>query len=53
MKLGGNKYGTQFINIEGKKEYMHDIHKIDVDETFTLIIAKKWIKRHVEGKYHP
>ena len=47
MKFYGKKYGTQFISIEEReKEYFHDMHKIDVDATFTQMKAKKGIKRH-------
>ena len=35
MKFGRKKYGTQFINTEGKKKFMHDVHKLVVDATFT------------------
>ena len=47
MKFGGKKYGTQFINTEEKEnQFMHYMHKIAVDATFTLMTAKKGIKRH-------
>ena len=49
MKFGGNKYGNQFISTEGENEwFVHDIHKIAVDEIYTQVTAKKGIKRHDE-----
>ena len=45
--FGGNKYGTQFINI-GEKKFMHDMHEIAVDAKFTQMIANKTMKRHVK-----
>ena len=46
MKFGRKKYGTHLINTEGKKEFMHDMHKIFLDATFTQMTAKKGINRH-------
>ena len=47
MKIGGKKYYTQLTNTGRKsKQFMHDMKKIAVDVTFTIIIAKKRIKRH-------
>ena len=48
MKFGGKTYYTQFAtrNGEKKKDFMHDMHKLSVDVTFTHMTAKKGIKKH-------
>ena len=48
MIFVGNKYGNQFTNTGGGGGVMHYMHKIDVGVNFTLIIAKKGIKSHIE-----
>ena len=50
MKFGGGKYDTQFTTStrEKKKYFMHDMHKLAVDVTFTQITAKRGIKKHGE-----
>ena len=36
------------LALKGKKEFMHDMHKIAVDMTLTQMTSKKGIKRHRE-----
>ena len=45
-----NTYDTQFTTITGerKKDFMHDMHKLAVDVTFTQLVTKKGIKKHGE-----
>ena len=49
MKFGGNKYYTQ-CTITGKKrkEFMHNMHKLATNMTFTHMTPKKGIKKHGE-----
>ena len=44
-------YDTQFTPSTGemKKYFMHDMHKLAVDATFTQMTAKKGIQKHGEG----
>ena len=47
MKFGGNKYDTQFIITGKKKKYfMHGMHKLAVDVTFTQIKYNKGINKY-------
>ena len=48
MKFGGKTYNTLFSTSTGekKKYFMHDMHKLAVDVTFTQMTAKKGIKKH-------
>ena len=49
MNFGGLKYDTQFASTgKKKKQFMHNMHKLAVNVTFTHMTAKKGIKRHVE-----
>ena len=50
MKFVGGKYDTQFTTStrEKKKYFMHDMHQLAVDATFTEMTAKKGIKKHGE-----
>ena len=49
MKFRGNNYDTQFTSTGNKRKYfMHDMHKLAVDVTFTQTTANKDIKNHVE-----
>ena len=50
MKFGGKTYDNQFTTSteENKKDFMHDMHKLAVDMTFTQTTAKKSIKKHGE-----
>ena len=50
MKFGGGKYDTQFTTStrEKKKYFIHDMHKLAVDVTFTQMKAMKGIKKHGE-----
>ena len=50
MKFGGKTYNTQFntSTVEKKKYFMHDMHKLAVDVTFTQMTAKKGLKKHGE-----
>ena len=42
MKFGGYKHDTQFTRTGNrKKEFMHEMHKLDVYVTFKLTTAKK------------
>ena len=43
-------YDTQFTPSTGekKKYFMHDMHKLAVDATFTQMTAKKGIQKHGE-----
>ena len=47
MKFGGKTYDTQFTTSTGenKKDFMHDMHELAMDVTFTQITSKKGIKR--------
>ena len=51
MKFGGGKYDTQFTTStrEKKKYFMHDMHKIAVDVTFTQMTVKKGINKWRES----
>ena len=47
MKFGGNKYDTQFIITgKNKKYFMHGMHKLAVDVTFTQIKYNKGINKY-------
>ena len=49
IKFGGKKYDTQFTSTGKKrKHFMHDMHKVSVDVTFTQMTANKGINKHVE-----
>ena len=50
MNSGGKTYDTQFTTIIGEKKrhFMHDMHKLVVDVTFTQMISKKGINKHGE-----
>ena len=50
IKFSGETYDTQFITSTGEKKnvFMHDMHKLAVDVTFTQITSKKGIKKHGE-----
>ena len=50
MNFRGGKYDTQFSTSTGerKKYFMHDMHKLVVDVTFTQMTAKKGINKHGE-----
>ena len=50
MKFRGKIYDTKLTTSTGeKKKYMHDMHKLDVDVTFTQMTAKKGIKPWIES----
>ena len=48
--FGGKIYYTQYTTITGEKKtyFMHDMHKLAVDVTFTKMVAKKDIKKNGE-----
>ena len=50
MNFAGKTYYTQFAtSTDDKKIYfMHDMHKLTVDVTFTLMIYKNGITKHGE-----
>ena len=49
MKFVGKKYDTQFTSTKKKKKYfMHEMHKLAMDMTFTHMTSKKDIKNHVK-----
>ena len=47
MKFVGNKYDTEFTSTEIKKRYfMHYMHTLTMDVTFTQMTYKKVIDKH-------
>ena len=49
MKFGGKTFDTQFTNNGIKsKEFMHEMHKIFADVTFTQMTSNKGINIHIE-----
>ena len=50
MKFGGKTYDTKFTTRTGekKKYFMHDMHKLAVDVTFTQMTTKKGIQKYGE-----
>ena len=55
MKFGWETYDTQFTTITGEKKthFMHDMHKLAVDVTFTQMSVKKGIKKMDRERWHP